>query len=100
MRARACVRVWIIIVHTNTSSEGIKEDKAPYLSSSDKMFREWYNMKPLKDDAMLTIRVHFGRNYPNAFWNGVNATFGDGRGSFHPFVSIDLVGHEVRMLRL
>ena len=51
-------------------------------------------MKPLKDDR-LVIRVHYGRNYPNAFWNGVNATFGDGRGSFHPFVSIDLVGHEV-----
>ncbi|XP_076463559.1 elastase-like [Babylonia areolata] len=64
-------------------------------SSAYKMFDEWYGMKPLVGDMQLVIRVHFGTNYPNAFWNGVNATFGDGRGHFFPFVSIDLLGHEI-----
>lgn len=41
-------------------------------------------------------RVHYGRAYNNAFWNGVNMTYGDGDGvQFTPLTSIDVAGHEI-----
>lgn len=41
-------------------------------------------------------RVHYGRNYNNAFWNGSNMTYGDGDGAtFTSLVSLDVAGHEI-----
>ncbi|MFM9945432.1 MAG: M4 family metallopeptidase [Bacteroidia bacterium] len=46
--------------------------------------------------AKLINRVHYGVNYDNAFWNGVNMTYGDGDGADNgPCVSQDWVGHEI-----
>ncbi len=39
-------------------------------------------------------RVHYGKNYVNAFWDGTKMTYGDGDGtSYGPLVSLDVVGH-------
>jgi pseudolysin/vibriolysin len=43
----------------------------------------------------LIMRVHYGTNYENAFWNGSNMSFGDGKNTFYPLVSADVAGHEV-----
>lgn len=41
-------------------------------------------------------RVHYGRNYVNAFWDGEKMTYGDGDGvEFGPLVSLDVAGHEM-----
>ncbi len=41
-------------------------------------------------------RVHYGRNYVNAFWDGSKMTYGDGDGvNFGPLVSLDVAGHEM-----
>jgi zinc metalloprotease ZmpA len=43
-------------------------------------------------------RVHYGRNYNNAFWNDscFCMTYGDGDGkTFNPFDSLDVAGHEM-----
>lgn len=41
-------------------------------------------------------RVHYGKNYVNAFWDGEKMTYGDGDGtSFGPLVSLDVAGHEM-----
>ncbi len=41
-------------------------------------------------------RVHYGKNYVNAFWDGTKMTYGDGDGtSFGPLVSLDVAGHEM-----
>ncbi|WP_341927298.1 M4 family metallopeptidase [Nocardioides psychrotolerans] len=41
-------------------------------------------------------RVHYGRNYVNAFWDGTKMTYGDGNGTtFGPLVSLDVSGHEM-----
>ncbi len=41
-------------------------------------------------------RVHYGKNYANAFWDGTKMTYGDGDGvNFGPLVSLDVAGHEM-----
>jgi zinc metalloprotease ZmpA len=41
-------------------------------------------------------RVHYGRNYVNAFWDGTKMTYGDGDGvEFGPLTSLDVAGHEM-----
>ena len=41
-------------------------------------------------------RVHYGKNYVNAFWDGTKMTYGDGNGTtFGPLVSLDVAGHEM-----
>ena len=58
-----------------------------------RMYKEWANTKPLR--SQLLMRVHYGRNFENAFWNGSTMTFGDGQSNFYPLVSLDVVSHEV-----
>ncbi|WP_086932749.1 M4 family metallopeptidase [Agarilytica rhodophyticola] len=57
------------------------------------MYKDWYNTAPLTQK--LRMRVHYGRNFENAFWDGVQMTFGDGGNTFHPLVSLDVSAHEV-----
>lgn len=42
-------------------------------------------------------RVHYGRNYQNAFWSDscFCMTYGDGGSTFYPLVSLDVAGHEM-----
>ena len=57
------------------------------------MYQEWYGINPLKTD--LTLRVHYGDGFENAFWDGKQMTFGDGADIFYPLVSLDVTAHEV-----
>ena len=57
------------------------------------MYQEWMNTSPLT--FQLTMRVHYGSNYENAFWNGSSMTFGDGKSTFYPLVDINVSAHEV-----
>lgn len=41
-------------------------------------------------------RVHYGKNYVNAFWDGEKMTYGDGDGNrYGPLTSLDVAGHEM-----
>lgn len=57
------------------------------------MYRQWFNTSPLT--MKLKLRVHYGVNYENAFWDGQQMTFGDGATRFYPLTSLDVVAHEV-----
>jgi vibriolysin len=57
------------------------------------MFKDWYGKAPLTQK--LKLRVHYDRNYENAFWDGQQMTFGDGQNTFHPLVGLGVVAHEV-----
>ena len=57
------------------------------------MYNDWYNTAPLT--FKLEMRVHYGRNYENAFWDGSAMSFGDGASYFYPLVSLDVSAHEV-----
>lgn len=61
------------------------------------MYKDWYDINALSENnepMQLVMRVHYGSNYDNAFWNSKNMTFGDGS-DFYPLVSLDVAGHEV-----
>ena len=51
------------------------------------------------DGVGALSRVHYGRNYDNAFWSDdcFCMTFGDGNNGVHgnPFVALDVAGHEM-----
>lgn len=57
------------------------------------MYRSYMDTAPL--NTLLSLKVHYGWNYENAFWNGRQMAFGDGAGTFHPLVALDVVAHEV-----
>ncbi|WP_189609952.1 M4 family metallopeptidase [Saccharospirillum salsuginis] len=57
------------------------------------MYSDWYSTAPLTQK--LRMRVHYGNNYENAFWDGQQMTFGDGANRFYPLVSLDVSAHEV-----
>lgn len=46
------------------------------------MYDQWYGVTPLSQK--LEMRVHYGRNYENAFWDGTAMFFGDGATTFYP----------------
>ncbi|MDP3268481.1 MAG: M4 family metallopeptidase [Legionella sp.] len=62
------------------------------------MYKNWYGLNALQlpngNPMQLIMRVHFGKNYDNAFWDGESMSFGDGT-NFYPLVSLDVAGHEV-----
>ncbi|MDY0816715.1 M4 family metallopeptidase [Kitasatospora purpeofusca] len=52
----------------------------------------------IKDDGVgAHTRVHYGKNYVNAFWSDTCfcMTYGDGAGNVKPLTSIDVGGHEM-----
>ena len=55
------------------------------------MFNDWADVTLFKDK--LTVRVHYGDNYANAFYSNSVLTLGDGNDDFYPFTSIDVIGH-------
>ena len=55
-------------------------------------YQSYLGLSPLT--FQLSLRVHYSNNYENAFWDGRALTFGDGRTTFYPLVSLDVVAHE------
>jgi pseudolysin/vibriolysin len=41
------------------------------------------------------MRVHFGKDYENAYWDGQQMTFGDGGDYLYPLTVLDVTGHEI-----
>ena len=57
------------------------------------MYSSYVGVKALT--FQLVMRVHYGSQYENAFWDGTSMSFGDGKTTFYPLVSVDVAGHEV-----
>lgn len=62
------------------------------------MYKKWYGLNVLQypngKPMQLIMRVHFGKQYDNAFWDGQVVSFGDGD-TFYPLTVLEIVGHEV-----
>jgi Zn-dependent metalloprotease len=57
------------------------------------MYQDWLGLRPIA--AKLQMRIHYGTNYENAFWDGTAMSYGDGGSTFHPLVSLGVTSHEV-----
>ena len=57
------------------------------------MYKDWFNKAPLKSE--LQLFVHYGEDVANAYWTGSKMLFGDGDKKYYPFVSLDVIAHEV-----
>ena len=60
------------------------------------MHMEWLGTPPLKE--AISAKVHYGKDFQNAMWNGGYALFGDGNLTgevIHPLTSLDIVAHEI-----
>jgi vibriolysin len=57
------------------------------------MWKDWYGTTPISQK--LVMRVHYGNNFENAFWNGKAMYFGDGMTTFYPLVALDVTSHEI-----
>lgn len=72
---------------------------ALYIGSVIKtMYRQWYDLDVLTSDNKpmpLVMRVHYGKGYENAFWDGKQMTFGDGGATMYPLVSLGVGAHEI-----
>jgi pseudolysin len=63
------------------------------------MYHDWYGIEALTNSdgspMQLVMRVHYGENYENAYWDGKQMTFGDGDTMMYPLVSLGVGAHEV-----
>lgn len=57
------------------------------------MYQNWLGVRPISQK--LVMKVHYGTNYENAFWDGSAMSYGDGATTFYPLVSLDVTSHEV-----
>lgn len=57
------------------------------------MYQAWLGLRPIS--GKLQMRIHYGNNYENAFWDGSAMSYGDGGSTFHPLVSLGVTAHEV-----
>lgn len=64
-----------------------------------KFYQDWYKTpvltNPNGSPMQLIMRVHYGRNYANAHWDGETMTFGDGDTFLYPLVTVDITTHEI-----
>jgi bacillolysin len=69
-----------------------------YAGVVDDFYGQTFGRDSIDDRGMQIVStVHFSRNYCNAFWNGVQMTYGDGDGRDCLPLSggLDVVGHEL-----
>jgi hypothetical protein len=68
------------------------------LGATWRLFDQAYGRNSIDGQGMKLIgTVHYGHDYQNAFWDGVQMVFGDGDGKiFGRFTaSLDVIGHEL-----
>lgn len=72
-------------------------DAHGYAEITLNLLSEWMGHDSIDDAGFKIVsRVHYGRNYENAFWNGSQMTYGDGASTFHALSgALDVVAHEI-----
>lgn len=71
-------------------------DAARHAQTTVSMYREYTGFNGPQNSVPVQLRVHYGANYSNAFWDGTYANFGDGTPRlFYPLTTLDNVAHEL-----
>lgn len=75
------------------------ENDALYIGTViHEMYQSWYGVLALEERNLpmkLVMRLHFSKEYENAFWDGRAMTFGDGGDYLYPLVSLTVGAHEI-----
>lgn len=82
---------------TPESGDLAVDEAAAGITSTLEMFAQGLGRTSYDDaGAMVSITVHYGRDYDNAFWDGTQLVFGDGDGEvFERFTRpVDVLAHE------
>jgi Zn-dependent metalloprotease len=72
-------------------------DAHGFAESTLNMLSEWQGFNSIDNNGFLIkSRVHYAVQYENAFWDGTQMTYGDGRTIFYPLSGdVDVVAHEI-----
>ena len=73
------------------------DEAAVGLGATQALLDDWGRSSYDGEGATAVATVHYGRDYPNAFWDGTQLVFGDGDGVlFGRFTEpVDVLGHEL-----
>ena len=98
----------LAVYYTGYDGDGYDKDNGAMSPTNDAlyagyvikhMYHDWYGVDALTQSngspMKLTMRVHYGQYYDNAYWDGKQMTFGDGDDSMYPLVSLGVGAHEV-----
>jgi len=72
-------------------------DAHGYAEVALNVLSQWMGYNSIDNKGFkIRSRVHYGRRYENAFWDGSQMTYGDGASTFYPLSgSVDVVAHEI-----
>ncbi len=80
------------------SGDAAVDEAADGIDGALRLFAEVFNRSSYDGaGADVSVTVHYGRDYDNAFWDGTQLVFGDGDGEiFDRFTKpVDVLGHEL-----
>ena len=80
------------------SGDAAVDEAADGITGALRLFAEVFDRSSYDGaGADVSLTVHYGRDYVNAFWDGVQLVFGDGDGEiFDRFTKpVDVLGHEL-----
>ncbi len=80
------------------SGDAAVDEAADGIDGALRLFAEVFDRSSYDDaGAAVSVTVHYGRDYDNAFWDGTQLVFGDGDGEiFDRFTKpVDVLGHEL-----
>jgi Zn-dependent metalloprotease len=81
-----------------TSAQSAAVDAAYGAAKTWNLYRDNFSRDGIAGDGKAAYsRVHFKKNYDNAFWDDscFCMTYGDGGSQFKPLVELDVAGHEM-----
>mmetsp|Transcript_82157 Transcript_82157/g.100799 ORF Transcript_82157/g.100799 Transcript_82157/m.100799 type:complete len:613 (+) Transcript_82157:47-1885(+) len=90
-----CVNIERCYPDGKNDAYGIASDAFAYGNVVFDLYRDWMDGETPLNTLPLKLRVNYGNEFENAFWDGQQMTFGNGRDRFYPLVSLDVVAHEV-----
>jgi len=83
---------------TTSSPQSAAVDAAYGAATTWDFYKARFGRNGIRNDGRAAYsRVHFRKNYDNAFWDDscFCMTYGDGNADFRPLVELDIAGHEM-----
>jgi vibriolysin len=82
---------------TGGFNDTVINDAHGYAEVTLNFLKDWFGRNSINDNGFPIIsRVHYSRQYENAFWDGQQMTYGDGKTLFYPLTGgVDVIAHEI-----